>query len=144
MIRCDAVTHEDVGTTPRKPLTGSQKLALFEAQKGICALCNKPMLPGQKLTDEHLRALGLGGSNAFGNRAIVHTEPCARNKTHGPDGDLAVIAKAKAQKRAAFGFKTVSGPKLQGRPFDKREPQRRASKPLTKPSLPPRPLYVER
>lgn len=144
MIRCDAPAFEDVGTTRRKPLTAKQKLDLYEAQKGICPLCGKPMLPGDKLTDEHLRALGLGGTNAFGNRAMVHTKPCAQVKTHGPDGDLATIAKAKAQKRASLGFKTQKGRPLQGAPFPKAEPQRRASKPLSKPSLPPRQLYVER
>lgn len=143
MIRCDAPAFEDVGTTPRKPLTAKQKLDLYEAQKGICPLCNKPMLRGDKLTDEHLRALGLGGSNAFSNRAMAHT-PCALAKTNGPDGDLATIAKAKAQKRASLGFKAQRGPKLQGRPFDKAPPQLRASSPSTKPSLPPRQLYVER
>lgn len=143
MIRCETVTFEHVGTTPRKALTGPQKLALHEKQGGICPLCSKPMLPGDKLTDEHLRALGLGGSNAFDNRAMVHT-PCALAKTHGPDGDLATIAKAKAQKRASLGFKTQKSRPLQGAPFPKAEPQRRASKPLDKPRLPPRQLYVER
>jgi len=144
MIRCDTPAFEDVGTTPRKPLTAKQRLDLYELQKGICPLCGKPILPGQKTTDEHLRALGLGGSNAFGNRAIVHTKPCAFSKTNGPDGDLARIAKAKAQKRASLGFKTQKGRPLQGAPFPKAEPQRRASKPLDKPRLPPRQLYVER
>ncbi|CAO4183139.1 HNH endonuclease [Methylorubrum extorquens] len=143
MIRCETVTFEDVGTTPRKPLTAKQKLALHEKQGGICPLCTKPMLPGDKLTDEHLRALGLGGLNAFDNRAMVHT-PCALAKTHGPDGDLARIAKAKAQKRASLGFKTAKSRPLQGAPFPKAEPRRRASKALSKPRLPPRQLYVER
>jgi 5-methylcytosine-specific restriction endonuclease McrA len=143
VIRCETVTFEDVGTTPRKPLTASQKLTLHEKQGGICPLCTKPMLPGDKLTDEHLRALGLGGSNAFDNRAMAHTA-CALAKTNGPDGDLARIAKAKAQKRASLGFKTQKSRPLQGAPFPKAEPQRRASKPLDKPRLPPRQLYVER
>ncbi|MBA9070278.1 hypothetical protein FHR71_004044 [Methylobacterium sp. RAS18] len=143
MIRCETVTFQDVGTTPRKPLSERQKLALHEKQGGICPLCSQPMLRGDKLTDEHLRALGLGGSNASDNRAMVHT-PCALAKTNGPDGELARIAKAKAQKCASLGFKTQKGRPLQGAPFPKAEPQRRASKPLTKTRLPPRPIYVER
>ena len=143
MIRCDAPAFEDVGTTPRKPMTASQKLALYEEQKGICPLCTQPMQRGEKLIDEHLRALGLGGSNARGNRAIVHHH-CAKAKTEGPDGDLAIVAKAKAQKRASLGFKTAKGWRLHGAPFPKAEPQRRASKPLARPPLPPRQFYVER
>ncbi|GAB6842327.1 hypothetical protein HNR00_003536 [Methylorubrum rhodinum] len=113
MIRCDAVTYEDVGTTPRRPLTPSQKLELYEQQKGICPLCGLFMRPGKRLIDEHLRALGLGGSNDFGNRAIVH-EACALAKTHGPTGDLTVIADAKAQKRAILGFERPKGRPLPG------------------------------
>lgn len=143
MIRCEAVTIEDVGTTPRKPLSPTQKLALHEKQGGICPLCDQPMVPGDRLTDEHLRALGLGGSNAFDNRAMVHT-PCALAKTHGPDGDLARIAKAKAQKRAALGFKAAPSRKIQSAGFQKAAPQRRASSELSKPRLPPRRIYVER
>ena len=104
---------EDVGTTRRKPLTASQKLALYEQQNGICPLCNLFMVPGKKLVDEHLRPLGLGGTNDLGGRAIVHAA-CADAKTRGPDGDLARIAEAKAQKRAALGFKQPKGRPLPG------------------------------
>lgn len=143
MIRCETVTFEDVGTTPRKSLSASKKLALYEEQKGICPLCDLPMQRGEKLIDEHMRPLGLGGGNERANRRLVH-EKCALAKTHGPTGDLATTAKAKAQKRASLGFKTAKSRPLQGAPFPKAEPQRRASKPLDKPRLPPRQLYVER
>lgn len=113
MIRCETVTFEDVGTTPRKPLSASKKLALYEEQKGICPLCDQPMLRGEKLIDEHLRPLSLGGSNDRINRAIVH-ERCAKAKTEGPDGDLATGAKAKDQKRASLGFKTAKGRPMPG------------------------------
>lgn len=113
MIRCETVTFEDVGTTPRKPLSSSKKLALYEEQKGICPLCDQPMLRGEKLIDEHLRPLSLGGSNERINRAIVHHR-CAKAKTEGPDGDLATGAKAKAQKRASLGFKTAKGRPMPG------------------------------
>ncbi|CAO4179071.1 HNH endonuclease [Methylorubrum populi] len=109
MIRCDAPDFEDVGTTRRKPLTPSQKLELYEAQGGICPLCTLPMRPGKRLIDEHLRSLGLGGTNDFGNRAIVH-EACAQAKTHGPEGDLARIADAKSQKRSILGFEKPRRP----------------------------------
>lgn len=99
----------DVGTTPRIRLTDSEKLTLYEAQSGICPLCNRVMVQGEALTDEHLRALGLGGSNDLGNRAIVH-RACAETKTAGPEGDLAQVARAKRQKRRGLGFVTPKRP----------------------------------
>ena len=96
----------DVGTTERKPLTPRQRLKLFERHGGICALCNAPIRSGDKWIDEHMRALGLGGSNDPENRGIAHTT-CAAMKTHGPDGDLARIAKAKRAKQTHLGIKPV-------------------------------------
>lgn len=120
---------EDVGTTPRKPLTPSQKLSLYESQRGICPLCDQAMHRGEKLIDEHMRPLGLGGSNDLGNRAIVHAI-CAAIKTNGPDGDLATGAKAKAQKRASLGFRAES--RLRSAPLPAGQPKRRATTPIPK------------
>ena len=119
----------DVGTTERKRLSPSQKLKLYEMQKGICALCETRMRPGEKLIDGHLRALTLGGSNYLGNRAMVHAL-CAVLKTNGPAGDLAMGAKAKAQKRASLGFKPEV--KIRSAGFRASEPQRRATTPIPK------------
>jgi 5-methylcytosine-specific restriction protein A len=122
---------DDVSTTPRKPLTPTQRLALFERHKGICSLCSVKIRAGEIWIDEHLRALGLGGSNAPENRGIAHKK-CADAKTHGPTGDLATIAKAKRQKMAALGIKSQARPTIQSAGFRKAPPQQRASKPLTK------------
>ncbi len=119
----------DVGTTRRKPLTPSQKLTVYERQKAICPLCNEFMHRGEKLIDEHLRPLGLGGSNDLENRAIVHAI-CAAIKTNGPDGDLATAAKAKAQKRKSLGFRNES--RLRSAPLPAGEPKRRATTPVSK------------
>lgn len=78
----------------RKPLTRMQRLKLFEAHNGICVLCEQKIQVGEVWIDEHLRALGLLGTNELDNRAPVHKK-CADAKTFGPDGDLAMIAKAK-------------------------------------------------
>ena len=134
------IACEDVGTTARKVLSASQKLALHELQGGICPLCDRPMLPGDKLTDEHLRALGLGGSNRFDNRAMTHT-PCAQAKTYGPDGDLAKIAQAKARKRKNLGFTAPKRP-IQSPGFAQTEPQARATRSLVKALPPRRSLFV--
>ena len=125
----------DVGTTPRKPLTPTQRLKLFEAHKGICVLCSKEIRAGEKWIDEHSRPLALGGTNDLENRRPVHVA-CAEIKT---PQDLAQIAKAKRQKRAALGIKKDT-PKIESRGFDRVEKQRSIDKSVL-PELPRRGLY---
>jgi hypothetical protein len=104
---------EDVGTTPRKPLTPTQRLKLFEAFQGRCVLCDRKIEAGEPWIDEHLRALGLGGTNAAENRGPAH-KACADLKTLGKDGDLARIAKAKRQKMRHLGIRQRKGPPIPG------------------------------
>lgn len=119
----------DVGSTPRKPLTPTQRLKLFEAHKGICCLCERKIQAGEPWIDEHRRALGLGGGNETANRGPAH-KACADEKTHGKGGDIATIAKAKRQKMRHIGIRPPS--KLQGQGFTKAPPQRSATRPLEK------------
>lgn len=125
----------DVGTTPRKPLTPTQRLKLFEAHKGICGICTREIRGGEPWIDEHMRPLALGGSNDLENRRPVHVA-CAAAKT---SNDLASIAKAKRQKRASLGIKK-EGPKIQSRGFDRAEKHRAIDKTVL-PGLPRRGLY---
>src|SRR5829696_4258989 len=94
----------DVGTTPRKPLTPRQRLKVWEAHGGKCWICETPIKGGEKWRDEHVRPLGLGGSNELSNRAPVHLS-CAATKDK---QDLPRIAKAKRQKMKALGIKKPS------------------------------------
>lgn len=129
----------DVGTTPRKPLTPTQRLKLFEKHRGICALCQKEIRPGEKWIDEHLRPLGLGGSNDDDNRAPVHVG-CAEAKTHGPDGDIAKVAKAKRVKMAALGIKRDT-PKIKSPGFPTKVEKPGKINKSDLPALPRRSLY---
>lgn len=124
----------DVGTTPRKPLTPTQRLKLFEAHGGKCSLCGLQIKAGEKWIDEHLRALALGGSNDIDNRAPVHVA-CAEAKTH--KEDLPRIAKAKRQKMASLGIKRDAGPKIKSAGFPSRKDR------TPKVSLPPRNIYQD-
>lgn len=124
-----------VVTTPRKGSSASKKLAMHERQGGICPLCQDPMVPGQKLIDEHMTALGLGGSNDDSNRALVHAT-CAYAKTFGAEGDIAKIAEAKRRKARSLGLTAPKRP-IQSRGFAKAPPQRNASRPLSKTCNPP-------
>jgi hypothetical protein len=98
---------EDVGSTKRKPLTPTQRLKLFESFGGRCVLCDRKIEAGEPWIDEHLRALGLGGTNAMENRGPAH-KACADAKTHGSDGDIARIAKAKRMKMRHVGIRKPS------------------------------------
>lgn len=120
---------KDVGSTPRKPLTPTQRLKLFEDHKGICCLCERKIQAGEAWIDEHKIALGLGGSNDLSNRGPAH-EACADAKTHGASGDIATIAKCKRQKMRHLGIRSPS--KLQGQGFAKAPAQRSASRPVDK------------
>lgn len=127
----------DVGTTKRKALTPTQRLKLFEKHKGVCVLCGGEIRSGDKWIDEHLRALGLGGTNDDDNRAPVHVA-CAKAKTD--QEDLPRIAKAKRSKMASLGIKRDTGKKIQSRGFDRVEKVRKVDK-TSLPELPRRSLY---
>jgi len=104
---------EDVGTTRRKVLTPAQRLAMFERHNGICCICGKKITARHKWIDEHLIPLGLGGTNDPSNRGPAH-DFCADAKTHGKDGDLARIAKAKRVKMRHLGIRRRKGPPIPG------------------------------
>lgn len=126
----------DISTTPRKSLTPTQRLRLFESHKGICALCGQEIRAGERWIDEHLRALGLGGTNDLDNRAPVHVA-CAAAKT--AKEDIPRIAKAKRQKMAALGIKSTKA-KIQSAGFHKVEKVRLIKKDAL-PPLPRKSLY---
>ncbi len=117
-----------VGTTSRKGSSPSKKLAMHERQGGICPLCSLPMVAGEKLIDEHLVALGLGGTNEDANRALVHAT-CAYAKTFGDEGDIAKIAEAKHRKIRHLGLNEPKR-KIAGPP--RKSPRNPATSPVAK------------
>ncbi len=123
----------DLGTTPRKYLTRTQRLRLFERHAGVCVLCGRQIRAGERWIAEHLRALGLAGTNDPDNLAPVH-EACANVKNK---DDWARITKAKSSKMASLGIK---GPKqrIRSRGFAKKE---RAH--ADRVGLPPRNIYED-
>ena len=127
----------DVCTTKRKPLTPTQRLRLFEAHKGLCGICGAQIRAGEQWIDEHIIPLGLGGSNDLTNRAPAHVQ-CAHSKTHGSQGDVAKIAKAKRQKMKHLGIERKKI-KIQSRGFEtsRKEPR------IAKQALPPRSIFED-
>lgn len=82
----------------RKPLTRAQFGQLMIDQDGRCACgCGQKLQPmTEGVIDEHVRALGLLGSNDLANRRL-YRKPCARKKTD--ELDTPRMAKAKRQAR---------------------------------------------
>ena len=101
---------EDVGTTARKRLTPTQRLRIWERDKGMCCLCPRKIDGVRELwIIEHKRALELGGTDTEDNMGPAH-KGCADKKTNGPNGDHAMAAKAKRNKRAALGLDKSKSP----------------------------------
>lgn len=99
-----ATASADVGTTKRKRLTPKQRLAIWERDKGVCALCNHAINGvKEKWIVEHMIALELGGPDDESNMAVVH-KACADEKTNGKSGDHAKAAKAKRVKQKHIGI----------------------------------------
>lgn len=101
----------DVATTPRRPMSPTRRLRIFEQRGGRCCLCEQKIKAGDTWTIEHLRALGLGGEDEDHNCAPAH-EACRRLKDK---TDVASIAKAKRAKIKHFGGYRSSNPLPAGR-----------------------------
>lgn len=97
----------DLGTTPRKAMSPTRRLRIWEAHSGQCCICGGK-IDGvrEKWIVEHCRALGLSGEDKDSNCAPAH-ETCAKIKTK---DDVARISKAKAVKQKHLGIKKSSNP----------------------------------
>ena len=82
----------------------------------------------------------MGGEPILSNCQVL-CDPCHKEKTR---QDAADRAKAQRREDKHRGIWTAPRRQIQSAPFPKAPPQRRASTKLSKPSLPPRQIYVER
>jgi hypothetical protein len=117
----------DVGTSKRLAMSQGRILRIWEASKGICCLCDRP-IQGTKDTwyVEHIRALELGGKDTDENCAPAHYA-CKPAKDA---NDHSRAAEAKREKAAALGIAKRSTIKSAG--FKKAAPRRPATTPLNK------------
>lgn len=104
------VVLEDVGTTPRRSLSGRRRLQAWERTGGTCVVCGL-IIDGvrERWIVEHIRALELGGADELDNMGPAH-EACGLEKTR---EDHARAAWAKRQKikhlGAAVTFRPLPG-----------------------------------
>ena len=94
--------RDDVPATKRRRVSPSQRLKVWERDKGICWRCGLPIVGHkEKWTIEHIVPLGLAGADSLDNMRCSH-ESCRREKDK---EDIPKIAKAKRMKMANLGIK---------------------------------------
>jgi 5-methylcytosine-specific restriction enzyme A len=99
--------------------------------------CGALLVPGH-IHYDHILPCALGGKGVLANLQVLCT-PCHKTKT--AKEDVPRIRKSDRQRHKHIGAKVANGPKIESPGFDKAPEQRKATKPLAKPSLPPRQLY---
>lgn len=111
------IPEPDRSVEDRKPLTKKQRAEMMLEQDGICGCgCGVKLgLPGEKIIDEHLRPLGLQGSNDLENRSLWR-KPCSDAKTYGTDLGNIAAAKAMAGETGQQARRRKNGPKLKSGP----------------------------
>lgn len=127
----------DVGTTPRRSMTATRRLRIFEEHKGICVTCKQP-IDGvrQKWFIEHDRALGLGGKDSDENCGPAHYE-CKPVKDK---ADIEAIAQAKRRKQAHLGIRVAKSRSFP-KPIKTVSPRTARIRDNPKQTLPPRNLF---
>lgn len=91
-----------------------------------CEGCGIELVSGN-IEYEHVQPDGLGGDPTLENCKVLCRKSCARNKTDTEDNPR--MAKADRVLRKAFGLHPKRH-KIQSRGFEKRPPQRTASRPV--------------
>lgn len=121
-------TPEWIGRTDDSQPTIHVLLRLYSRQNGICACgCGVTMnLDRDELDQDHIVPLRDGGENRESNLQLIFRAH-HREKTRAEN-----IQRGKERQHKAKAFTAKRKPKWQGGGFPKAEPQRSASKPLTK------------
>lgn len=117
--------RQPVEPTPRGNYN-RQRLDLFVAQQGRCAICNAKQMLGDMDLD-HRIALDLGGADEPGNWRLICRDPCHREKTK---ADRKAIAKAARLRRDQDPATRRKSPhRLRGRGFQGGDPLKLKDRP---------------
>lgn len=114
----------------RRRLSRTTRLSIFMAADGICHMCGGRIQAGQAWDVSHEIPLALCGADDESNMRPAHRK-CHRAWT--AEHDQPAIAKAKRREAKHIGAHVPKGT-LKSRGFAKAEPQRRATRPLSKPA----------
>jgi 5-methylcytosine-specific restriction protein A len=124
MVPMARTVPEWIGKTDDSMPPDSVKQRIVERQGGVCAIDESAFGPKNKPQFDHIKPLWLDGENRESNLQALSKNAHA-NKTA---TEATVRAKVNANKRKSVGIDKK--PKRNG--FRKAEPQRSATKPLTK------------
>ncbi len=119
-------TNEWIGKTDDTPAPPRVRRRVFMARDGICHLSGRKIQPGEPWDLDHVIALINGGENRESNLA-----PALRDK-HREKTAADVAEKSKIARKASknIGIDLRKGPKIQSPGFQRRGPQRSASRPI--------------
>jgi len=81
--------------TARRRMTVARKVRIFDAAKGICHLCQRPIAVGEAWEAEHIIALTCGGTDDDTNLAPAHID-CHKVKTKADKGTGAKLTRQRA------------------------------------------------
>lgn len=118
---------EWIGKTPDTKVPDRVKLRVWERHEGRCHICTAKIMAGDLWDTDHVKRLKDGGENRESNLAPAHKR-CHARKTAEENRQQAVDDR---KRKKHLG---ITGPKqtIKGRGFRKADPQRSASRPLTK------------
>lgn len=86
----------------RVRLSTKQRAELFRRHRGICHICNEPIVKWQRWEVSHPIPLALGGPDDNSNRAPAHYKPCHLWQTRMTD--IPAIAKSRRILARAYDF----------------------------------------
>jgi 5-methylcytosine-specific restriction protein A len=112
--------HDDQAIPPRV------KIRVFDRFGGRCAECSRKIGGSIRPAYDHIQALCNGGSHRESNLQLLCMS-CHAIKTKQDVAEKKINARVRAKH---IGARPSSRGKLQSRGFEKREPQRTASRPL--------------
>lgn len=117
---------EWIGKTDDAKIPPRVRKRVFERSNRICHLSNREIRLGEPWDLDHVVALINGGEHRESNLA-----PALRDK-HREKTAIDVAIKSRDYRKSAksVGISFRKGPKMQGREFEKRAPQRSASRPI--------------
>jgi 5-methylcytosine-specific restriction protein A len=122
----------------RREFSKAIKVAVVKrATRDHAVYCEKCGALAKRWQIDHVIADALGGEPVIENAELI-CEPCYSIKN---PQDTKLAAKSKRREAAHLGVRKE--PTLKTRPREKAQPQRRASAPLVKASLPPPQFYED-
>jgi len=130
---------EWIGKTPESMPPPSVRARIFDRCDGICHISKRKIKPGDEWHLDHIKSIRNGGENRETNLAVAYG-PAHREKTAQENSDG---ARADRIHIKHIGAEDPSDNPINSAGFKPKKPQRKASTPLVKASLPPKQFYED-